>query len=81
MSSCNNCKYKNEELDCPSGCSECSEWIESDESKLARFDELENRLNEVEELLIRIGNFAHDRSQGPTIYDDLWEIRSMAYEL
>ena len=28
-----------------------------------------------------IGDFAHDRSSGPAIEDDLWEVRRMAYEL
>ena len=30
--------------------------------------------------LNRIGDLAHDRSKGPAIHDDLWEIRRMAYE-
>lgn len=28
-----------------------------------------------------IGDFAHDRSTGPAVPDDLWEIRRMAYGL
>jgi hypothetical protein len=28
-----------------------------------------------------IGDFAHDRSKGPAIEDDLWEVRRMAYGL
>ena len=28
-----------------------------------------------------IGDFAHDRSTGPAVEDDLWEVRRMAYEL
>jgi hypothetical protein len=27
-----------------------------------------------------IGDFAHDRSQGPTIHDDLWWVREQAYD-
>ena len=30
-------------------------------------------------LLEVIGNYAHDRSTGPAVPDDLWEIRGMAY--
>jgi len=39
-------------------------------------DEIE-RLND---LLIEIGNKAHDASTGPAVSDALWEIRSMAYQ-
>lgn len=39
-------------------------------------DEIE-RLNN---LLLEIGNKAHDASTGPAVPDALWEIRSMAYQ-
>lgn len=80
MPNCNSCRYHEKSESCPKECSKCSCWIESDESKLNRFDELEERLGYYEDLLIKIGNYAHDHSQGPTIWDPLWEIRKMAYE-
>lgn len=41
---------------------------------IADRDQLQGRLKD-------IGDFAHDRSTGPTVPDDLWEIRRMAYDL
>lgn len=40
---------------------------------LKRIDELEERLRE-------IGDFAHEHSSGPVVPDALWEVRSMAYD-
>jgi hypothetical protein len=34
----------------------------------------------LEDLLKDIGDFAHDRSTGPAVPDDLWEVRRLAYE-
>lgn len=31
-------------------------------------------------LLTTIGDYAHDRSTGPAVFDDLWEVRRLAYE-
>lgn len=42
---------------------------------------LQEKLNDAKALLKDIGDFAHDRSSGPVVTDDLWEVRSMAYEL
>lgn len=84
MPSCGTCRYGygfGSGLDCPDGCNDCDKWEESDESKLKRFGEMEARLAICEDLLIAIGNFAHDRSTGPALLDDLWEVRRMAYEL
>jgi hypothetical protein len=39
-----------------------------------------NERDEVLELLIEIGNFAHDHSKGPAVPDALWEVRRMAYQ-
>ena len=36
---------------------------------------------DLEARLKDIGDFAHDRSTGPGVPDDLWEVRRMAYEL
>ncbi len=38
-------------------------------------------INELQGMLKDIGDFAHDRSTGPAVEDDLWEVRRMAYEL
>ena len=34
-----------------------------------------------EDLLIEIGDFAHNESTGPSVPDALWKIREMAYQL
>ena len=84
MARCADCKFHQNEdpmLICPDACSHCSHWEESNESKLARFAQIEDRLAHCEELLTAIGEFAHHRSQGPAVADDLWEVRRMAYEL
>lgn len=52
-----------------------SEWLEKE------LEEAEQRIDECECLLKDIGDFAHDRSSGPAIIDDLWEVRRLAYEL
>jgi predicted RNase H-like nuclease (RuvC/YqgF family) len=43
-------------------------------------DELEIQLSIAREKLHLIGDFAHQRSAGPAIGDDLWWIRCQAYE-
>lgn len=40
-----------------------------------------DRIEELEERLLEIGNFAHDWSSGPAIPDEMWAIRDMAYEM
>lgn len=35
--------------------------------------------DEMSDLLLDIGNFAHDHSTGPAVPDALWEVRRMAY--
>ena len=52
-----------------------AEWLEKS------LDEAEQRVCDCEGLLKDIGDFAHDRSEGPTVHDDLWDVRRMAYEL
>lgn len=47
----------------------------------AKLRENESRIEELESLLKQIGDFAHSRSTGPVLPDDLWEVRMMAYEL
>ena len=44
------------------------------------FYEMQHRIAELEAVLLDIGNYAHDRSTGPAVPDDLWEIRRMAYD-
>ena len=41
---------------------------------------LKARVAELENKLRLIGDFAHDRSHGPVIYDDLWWVREQAYD-
>jgi hypothetical protein len=84
MTSCNTCKYGFNSVDrsipCPDGCTTANKWEETDESKLKRFTELEERLAVCEDLLIEIGDYAHNNSTGPAVPDALWEVRRMAYE-
>ena len=47
----------------------------------AKLREQDERIIHLEGLLKDIGDFAHDRSTGPALPDDLWEVRRMAYEL
>jgi hypothetical protein len=50
---------------------------------IARADQQRGDAQEVERLngvLRAIGDFAHDHSSGPTVPDDMWEVRRMAYE-
>lgn len=42
-------------------------------------NDLQQKLDEMRNLLIEIGHKAHDASTGPAVPDTLWEIRSMAY--
>lgn len=37
------------------------------------------RINELEEILVEIGEFAHAKSTGPAIPDEYWSIRDMAF--
>ena len=46
---------------------------------IARLERLQEAFDEANEMLARIGDFAHDKSAGPAVPDSLWEIRSMAY--
>ncbi len=45
-----------------------------------RVAELEAALSITNEALNKIGDYAHDRSAGPAVWDPLWEIRAMAYD-
>lgn len=63
-----------------------SDWNSRSPTLLARVRELEAerdaanaRAGDAEEMLRRIGDYAHDKSTGPAIPDALWEIREMAY--
>lgn len=53
-------------------------------AELRRLDrenaELLEALNSTNAALEKIGDYAHDRSTGPAVWDPLWEIRSMAYD-
>lgn len=49
MPTCRTCRYHDPGLICPSECSRTSHWEESDESKLDRFDALEERVVDAEE--------------------------------
>ncbi|KSW22640.1 MULTISPECIES: hypothetical protein [unclassified Pseudomonas] len=54
--------------------------IEEDRDRLkAENEALRKAFDEANEMLARIGDFAHDKSAGPAVPDALWEIRSMAY--
>jgi hypothetical protein len=54
------------------------EWArKADEER----DELREKLDDANGLLKNIGDFAHERSAGPAVTDDLWEVRRMAYDL
>ena len=46
---------------------------------IARLERLQEAFDEANEMLARIGDFAHDKSTGPGLPDALWEVRSMAY--
>jgi hypothetical protein len=45
----------------------------------AQIEELQNELDKSDAALLDIGDFAHARSTGPGLPDDLWEVRKMAY--
>lgn len=47
---------------------------------LDELDRLREQLNDASDLLRHIGDYAHDRSAGPAVPDDLWEVRRMAYD-
>lgn len=83
MASCNDCIHGMAHVGrkpCPDGCVNGEMFEETDESKLKRFAELEARLAVCEDLLIAIGDYAHNNSTGPAVPDALWEVRRMAYE-
>lgn len=42
-------------------------------------DAMQEKLADANELLQDIGSFAHHRSAGPAVPDDLWEVRCMAF--
>ncbi|AMO78079.1 hypothetical protein [Pseudomonas citronellolis] len=46
---------------------------------IERLERLQEAFDEANEMLARIGDFAHDKSTGPGVPDALWEVRSMAY--
>lgn len=58
-------------------CPTCYETL-THESEL---ETLKAQLMDATGTLKDIGDFAHDRSTGPAVEDDLWEVRRMAYEL
>lgn len=43
-------------------------------------ERLRRKYEAAERLLKDIGDFAHERSTGPALQDDLWEVRRMAYQ-
>jgi hypothetical protein len=45
-----------------------------------KLEEMEKEIDRLGELLLEIGNIAHDASTGPAVPDVLWEIRSKAYQ-
>ena len=42
-------------------------------------DRLLQRIDELEDILVEIGEFAHANSTGPAVPDEFWSIRDMAY--
>jgi hypothetical protein len=42
--------------------------------------ELAAEIQRLNDELEATGDYAHDRSTGPTVWDPLWEVRRMAYE-
>lgn len=56
-------------------CSDCYETL-THESEL---ETLRAELLDATGMLKDIGDFAHERSAGPAVPDDLWEVRRMAY--
>ncbi len=51
-----------------------------EEVQLVRRRDAEREIDFLLAVLKDIGDFAHDRSTGPAVEDDLWEVRRMAYE-
>jgi hypothetical protein len=45
-----------------------------------RLEEMVKEIDRLSDLLLEIGNIAHDASTGPAVPDVLWEIRSKAYQ-
>lgn len=43
------------------------------------FDDALAPIEDLEDRLRAIGDFAHEHSAGPTVPDAMWEVRSMAY--
>lgn len=54
-------------------------WQASRAALKVENEALRKAFDEANEMLARIGDFAHDKSAGPAVPDALWEIRSMAY--
>jgi len=46
---------------------------------LTEQDRLIRELIKANEVIARIGDYAHDHSTGPSVPDALWKIRNMAY--
>ena len=57
--------------------------FDAKEAEIARLradaERMREQLDEANTALDAIGDYAHDRSGGPTVWDPLWEVRSMAY--
>jgi hypothetical protein len=45
-----------------------------------KLEEMDKEIDRLGDLLLEIGNIAHDASTGPAVPDVLWEIRSKAYQ-
>ena len=54
-------------------------WLASRSALNVENEALRKAFDEANEMLARIGDFAHDKSTGPAVPDALWEIRGMAY--
>lgn len=57
-----------------------AELLDSREPKTEREHAAVREIDRLYELLIEIGNYAHDHSTGPAVPDALWTIRGMAYD-
>lgn len=45
-----------------------------------RLKEMEEEIKRLNDLLIEIGDYAHEHSTGPTVPDAMWTVRRMAYQ-
>jgi hypothetical protein len=48
-------------------------------SAVGTLNDAADDIERLEALIADIRNFAHERSAGPAVEDDLWEVRRMAY--